>query len=130
MWTDIIELIKVLGALMVPAALAYSITINARSKRTEARSLSNSEMIKTVADDVIRLEKNTNSISERNERIAQALGVTQGVTQERESVAATHQAGRPLPVADDRTAVAAERSASATERVANASEDIAKKGLT
>lgn len=140
-WTpeQVTELVKVLflgvGALSVSLATVYSIIGAARAKRAEVSSLANAVSIKA-------LEKNTNSISERNEAIAKKLGITEGVAQERASVLAHASApqvvmqqqpiasaqpapGRPLPVADERTAVAAERTATATEDSAKAAERVA-----
>lgn len=117
-WTpaEVTELVKVVfyGVAIVcgPLATAFIILSAAR--------------IQKVSNNVDRLEKNTNSISERNQAIALKLGITEGIAQERASVlanAAPSTGTSPLPVADDRTAIAAERSASATERVADAAED-------
>lgn len=128
-WTpaDWIELIKVLffgiGAVCVPLATAFIMISAAR--------------IQKLSTNVDRLEKNTNSISERNQAIAMKLGITEGIAQERASVQANAgpalpNGTSPLPVVDERTAVAteqtaaaAERSAKANERVADAAEDVA-----
>lgn len=117
-WTpaDYIELVKAvfygIAAVCVPLATVY-IMISANR-------------IKDLGINVDRLEKNTNSISERNQAIAMKLGITEGIAQERASVQANADAALPgalpLPVADDRVANAAERSAKATERVADAAE--------
>jgi hypothetical protein len=72
-----------------------------------------------MSTNVDRLEKNTNSISERNQAIAMKLGITEGIAQERASVQAGANGG-PVPVVDDRTAAASERSAAANERLASA----------
>lgn len=120
-WTpaDYIELVKAvfygIAAVCVPLATVYiMITAN---------------RVKDLGINVDRLEKNTNSISERNQAIAMKLGVSEGIAQERASVQANVAPAlaaavkpAPVPVADDRTAVAAERSAAATERVADAAE--------
>lgn len=90
--SDIIEIIKAIGFLCIPLATAYTIVISSR--------------LKSVSDDVLRLEKNTNSISERNQAIANKLGITEGIAQER---AAAQAAGittppLPLPVSDEKNA--------------------------
>lgn len=142
-----IELVKVvfygIAIVCVPAATFFTMVSAARAKRSEEASLRNAQSIKMVSDNLTLLEKNTNSISERNEAIAKKLGIREGIDQERSSVLAHatnaqppgmgHNAP-PLPVADQRTAaaaeqtaVAAERSAAATERVADAAEDVSKK---
>lgn len=144
---EVIELVKVvfygIAIVCVPAATFFTMISAARAKRSEEASLRNANSIKSVSDDLKLLEKNTNSISERNEAIAKKLGITEGIEQERASVLAHATNSQPqvighnsppLPVADDRTAaaaeqtaVAAERSAAATERVADAAEDVPKK---
>lgn len=138
---EVTELVKAVffgvATLCIPLGTVYVMIGAARAKRAEAASIANGASIRT-------LEKNTNSISERNEAIAKKLGITEGVAQERASVLAhsvsapqvvmqPHQpvasappaAGRPLPVADERTAVAAERTATATEDSAKAAERVA-----
>ena len=122
-WTpaDWIELVKVVfyGIAIVCVPLATFFTMMSALR------------LNKVSNNVDRLEKNTNSISERNQAIAMKLGITEGIAQERASVLANADPSAPgpspLPVADDRTAVAAERSAAATERVADAAEDVANK---
>lgn len=116
-WTpaDWIELMKVMfygvGAVCVPLATAFIMISAARLQR--------------LGINVDRLEKNTNSISERNQAIAMKLGITEGIAQERASIAANHPNGTsssPLPVVDERAAAASERTADAAERVADAAE--------
>lgn len=135
-WTpaDWIELVKVvfygITILCVPAATFFTMMSAARAKRAEDSSLRNAASIQAVSTNVDRLEKNTNSISERNQAIAMKLGIADGIAQERASVLANSNAGAalpgtsPLPVADERTAAASERSAAATERVADAAEEV------
>lgn len=72
------------------------------------------ESLQEVGENVITLEKNTNSISERNQAIAMKLGVTEGIAQERASVQANAPAivgaaTAPLPVSDEKTAAAVEK---------------------
>ena len=99
---DWIELTKVassfISAILVPLATIYiAIRVN------------------KVSGNVDRLEKNTNSISERNQAIAMKLGITEGIAQERASVQANTSpplpasSSTPLPVADEKTAAAVDR---------------------
>lgn len=138
-WTpaELTELLKALfygtAILCGPLATAYTIIAASRTKRSEEASLKNAKSIEVVNANVKQLEKNTNSISERNEAIARKLGLTEGVAQERASVLAHAAPGPvpglsalPLPVADERTATASERSADAAERVADAAEEAIK----
>lgn len=73
------------------------------------------ENLQKVGENVITLEKNTNSISERNQAIAQKLGVVEGIAQERASMQANAptiaeaRAAMPLPVSDEKTAAAVEK---------------------
>lgn len=72
------------------------------------------ESLQEVGENVITLEKNTNSISERNQAIAMKLGITEGIAQERASVQANapaiiEAAAAPLPVSDEKTAAAVEK---------------------
>lgn len=106
---DYIELVKTIGAALVPIALAYSIISATRSKNALEASLKNAESIKTVSTNVDRLEKNTNSISERLQaaslRLGRNEGHAEGVAQERASALA-HAPGlpvgsSPLPVVDE-----------------------------
>lgn len=111
---DWIELVKTvffgLALLAVPAASFIA-------------SLRNSAKIHAVSVNVDRLEKNTNSISERNQAIAQKLGVTEGIAQERASVQANTvlaPAVLPLPVSDEKTAAAVALVVDAIHDTANA----------
>lgn len=75
--TDYIELMKGvfygIGIVSVPFATVYIMITASR--------------VKELSANVERVEKNTNSISERNEAIAKKLGVSEGIAQERERVA-------------------------------------------
>lgn len=135
---EVTELVKAVffgvAATCVPIATVYTMISAARAKRSEQASLRNAEKIDAVSVNVDRLEKNTNSISERNQVIAQKLGITEGIAQERASIVATTvreggiapNNGAPVPVTDDRTAKAAERGAAANERIADAAEAVVK----
>lgn len=113
-WNELIRTIFYgIAALCVPLATVY-IMISARR-------------IDRLGANMALLEKNTNSISERNQAIAMKLGITEGIAQERASVQANvvpvlHPKGGPLPVADDRAAEIAIRGVEATERLADAAE--------
>lgn len=116
---DIIELMKAMffgiATICVPLATTFVMIAASRSKRAEEASLRNAASIQSVSTDVARLEKNTNSISERNQAIAMKLGITEGIAQERASVQANNPGiaaaaiAAPLPVADEKTAAAVER---------------------
>lgn len=122
-WTpsDYVELMKAaaytIGIVCIPLSTAYVMISAHRAKQ-------NSEALKLVVSDVARLEKNTNSISERNQAIAQKLGITEGIAMERASVQANTPTGPaplignsgPVPVADARTAAAVERVGEAIEK--------------
>lgn len=75
--TDYIELMKGvfygIGIVSVPFATVYIMITASR--------------VKELSANVERVEKNTNSISERNEAIAKKLGISEGIAQERERVA-------------------------------------------
>lgn len=139
MWSpaDWIELVRAIfygvATICVPLATGLIMVAAARARRAEEAAARNATAISAVSSNIQRLEKNTNSISERNQAIAKALGVTEGIAQERAGAVAHAAAGAhsfpagapslPVPVADNRTAEAAERVAAATERVATATEE-------
>lgn len=108
MWTpaEVTELVKVIfygvTILCVPLATVFTVISAARSKR-------NAESIAAVGANVNRLEKNTNSISERNQAIAMKLGITEGIAQERASVQANLPDALPLPVSDEKTTEAVDK---------------------
>lgn len=142
-------------------ATIYLPIVNGRQKRTELALVeTNLKLVQAqlelsrVRDNVVLIERNTNSLTKQiadlsqtkgeqigkekeRARIAQeavtlAEGQRQGVESERASAASTStqtlQPGKkPIDVADDRTAKAAERSANAQERTADATEEAAKK---
>lgn len=84
-WTpaDVNELVRAIffgvATVCVPLATVYTIISAARAKRSIEASEKNAKSIEAVSANVVQLEKNTNSISERNEAIAKALGVTEGM---------------------------------------------------
>lgn len=113
---EVTELVKAVfygvALICVPLATFFTMISAARAKRSEEASLRNAESIKAVSTNVDRLEKNTNSISERNQAIAMKLGITEGIAQERASVLANvppSLAPLPLPVSDAKTAAAVDR---------------------
>lgn len=138
-WIRLVEVVFYgIAIICLPLATAYITVGAARAKRAEESSLKNAKSIETVSTNVDRLEKNTNSISERNQAIAQKLGITEGIAQERASVLANAivmdastalPAGLigkdPLPVTDDQMARVGERIAAATEESARAAVDSA-----
>lgn len=138
----------VVAIICLPLAMIFIMIIASRTKHAGDASRRNSASLEKIGDNIEILEKNTNSISERNQAIAMKLGITEGIAQERASVLAnatpnglSKMVASPVPVADDRTAtateqtaeaaketaVAAERSATATERMADAAEVVSKK---
>lgn len=125
---DWIELAKAIfygiGIVCIPLATVYTMISAARVKRSEALALLNKAHIEVVSTNVDRLEKNTNSISERNQAIAMKLGITEGIKQERESVQANASSAlapavSPVPVADEKTTAAVDRVADAIHSAAN-----------
>lgn len=128
-WTELVKAVFFgVSTLCIPLATVYIMLGAARAKRAETASLANAASIATVSTNVDRLEKNTNSISERNQAIAMKLGIKEGIEQERSSVQAANTAAAPthgtspLPVTDARAAEAAEDSAKELKRMANAAE--------
>lgn len=123
-WTpsDWIELVKVvflgIASICLPVSTAYGIIAAVRAKRSEQASLRNAVNIK-------RIEENTNSISERNQSIAHALGVTEGRAQElasgqaRSNIQAALQAEIPMPVRDEKLVAAVERVGDVIKESAN-----------
>lgn len=111
---DWIELTKVtfagLGTVLGGVAAVYAVIGAKRAGRAEATSKANSETIGAVQTNVERVERNTNSISTRNEAIAKALGVEEGIKTERArgiaSAAALVEGGRAA-VATERESIAA-----------------------
>lgn len=117
----IVELLKAISAILVPIVTFLVWLTAQRAKRSEEASIRNAESIKIVNRNVELLEKNTNSISERNQQIAMKLGITEGIAQERASVQANSPieaspAGKPVPVSDERTAAAVEKVGEAIEK--------------
>lgn len=109
-WIELVKQVFVgLALICIPVSTGYTILTAARAKRSEDASLLNAASIQKVSTNVDRLEKNTNSISERNQAIAMKLGITEGIAQERASVQANAAATLPLPVSDEKTAAAVDR---------------------
>lgn len=131
---DVTELVRTvfygIAAVCVPLATAYIMIGAARSKRAEDASLRNAASLRTVSTDVARLEKNTNSISERNQAIAMKLGITEGIAQERASVLANAPivpATLPLPVTDEKVAAGLDSVVEAIKDNANGTSGLSKK---